>query len=197
MTKEKIARLKKYYKGKVRSQLNEKFEYSNPMLIPVLRKITINMGVAEAARDKNAMQDAIRELTMLSGQKPVVCRARQSISNFKLRQGMPIGLKVTLRGDRMWDFMDRFCNLVAPRVRDFRGFKTKGDGRGNFSIGVDDQQVFPEIDLDRVKRTQGLQINFVTSAKDNEQSTELLRLLGMPYKDHPVVITTENTQGDQ
>lgn len=192
-----MARLKTFYKEQVRKQLADKFSYVNPMLIPVLRKIAINIGVAEAARDKNAMQDVIRELTSISGQKPVVCKARTSISNFKLREGMPVGLKVTLRGERMWDFLDRFCNIVAPRIRDFRGFKSQGDGRGNYSIGLDDQQVFPEIDLDRVKRTQGMQINFITSAQDNEQCTELLRLLGMPYKDHPVVITTQTQKGEQ
>lgn len=192
-----MARLKEYYKETVRNQLTEKFNYANPMLIPALRKITINMGIAEAARDKNATQDVIRELTAISGQKPVVTRARKSVSNFKLRQGMPIGLKVTLRGVRMWEFLDRFCNIVAPRVRDFRGFRVKGDGRGNYSIGLDDQQVFPEIDLDRVKRTQGMQINFVTSAKNNDECTELLRLLGMPYKDQPVVITTVTQKGEQ
>jgi large subunit ribosomal protein L5 len=185
-----MSRLKKYYKEKVLKELQEKFGFENPMLIPGLTKIVVNMGVAEASRDKNQLQDAVRELTALTGQKPLVCKARTSISNFKLREGMPIGLKVTLRGQRMYEFLDRFCNIVAPRIRDFRGFATKCDGRGNYSIGLDDQQVFPEVDLDQVKRTQGMQLTFVTSANKDEHCVELLRLLGMPYKDLPVVVTT-------
>lgn len=185
-----MARLKDYYKNNVRKALQEKFAYPNPMLIPAVKKIVINMGVAEAARDKNALQDVIRELTALTGQKPILCRARRSISNFKLREGMPIGLKVTLRGERMYEFLDRFVNVVSPRIRDFRGFNSKGDGRGNYSIGLDDQQVFPEVDLDKVKRTQGMQITFVTNGSKDDECVELLRLLGMPYKGLPVVVTT-------
>lgn len=183
--------LKDIYKEKVRSQLQEKFNFSNPMLIPGLRKIVINMGIAQAARDKNSLQDVIREMTELSGQKPMVRKATKSISNFKLREGTPNGLKVTLRGDRMFDFLDRFVHVVAPRIRDFRGFEPKGDGRGNYSIGLEDQQVFPEINLDNVKRAQGMQLTFVTSAATDAECTELLRLLGMPYKGLPVVITSK------
>lgn len=177
-----MSRLKTKYKEEIRGQLKEKFNYSNPMKIPSLKKVIISMGVAEAIKDKNAMQSAIKELTLLSGQKPIVCNAKKSVSNFKLREGQSIGLKVTLRGTRMYEFFDRFTNIVSPRIRDFRGFATKGDGRGNYSLGLDDQQVFPEINLDEVTRTQGMNITFVTSAENDEECRELLTLLGMPYK---------------
>lgn len=183
-----MSRLKTIYKEKVSKALQEKFGYANPMLIPSLTKIVINMGIADAARDKNAVQDVINELTVLAGQKPVVCGAKRAISNFKLREGMPIGVKVTLRDTRMYDFMYRFCNVVCPRIRDFRGFHAKCDGQGNFTTGLDDQQVFPEIDLDKVKRTQGMHITFVTSANTDDECIELLRLLGMPYRDLPVEV---------
>lgn len=181
-----MSSLKKHYNESVKAELQKKFKYSNPMLIPALNKIVISMGVAEAAKDKNAIQDCIKELTMLSGQKPLVCKARKSISNFKLREGMGIGLKVTLRGERMYDFLMRFVHLVCPRIRDFRGLSSKCDGQGNYSVGLDDQQVFCEINLDDVKRTQGMNLTFVTSAQTDEECVELLRLLGIPFKDHPV-----------
>lgn len=185
-----MSRLRKKYKEEVKEALHKKFGYSNKMLIPRLTKVIINMGVAEAAKDKNAMQDCIKELSQLAGQKPVLCKAKKSISNFKLREGMPIGVKVTLRGDRMFDFLDRFTNIVAPRILDFRGFKAKGDGHGNYSLGLLDQQIFPEINLDEVKHTQGMNITFVTTANTDDECIELLRLLGMPYKDLPVMVTT-------
>lgn len=184
-----MSRLKKYYREKVKGELKEKFGYSNPMTIPGMRKIVINMGIAEAAKDKNAIQDCINELTLISGQKPILTKARKSISNFKLREGTPIGLKVTLRGDRMYDFMDRFFNIVCPRIRDFRGFNPKADGSGNFTLGLDDQQIFPELNLDEVKRTQGMHITFVTSAQKDDECIELLRLLGLPFKKLPVSVT--------
>ena len=140
------------------------------------------MGVAEALKDKNALQDAQKELTLISGQKPVVTRAKKAISNFKLREDQGIGLKVTLRGKRMYDFFDRFTNIVSPRIRDFRGFNKKCDGRGSYSLGLDDQQVFPELNLDEVKRAQGMNITFVTSAITDAECYELLKLMGMPYK---------------
>ncbi|ADI38839.1 50S ribosomal protein L5 [Waddlia chondrophila 2032/99] len=184
-----MSRLKKYYREKVKEELQKKFDCSNPMTIPTLRKVVINMGIAEAAKDKNAIQDCINELSLISGQKPILTKAKKSISNFKLREGMPIGLKVTLRGDRMFDFMDRFFNIVCPRIRDFRGFNPKGDGSGNYTLGLDDQQIFPELNLDEVKRTQGMHITFVTTAKSDEQCIELLRLLGLPFKKLPVSVT--------
>ncbi|CAM0117762.1 50S ribosomal protein L5 [Rhabdochlamydiaceae symbiont of Dictyostelium giganteum] len=177
-----MTRLLKRYKEEVRPALNEKFGYANPMLIPSLKKIVISMGLAEATKDKNALQDCFRELTQLSGQKPIFTRTKKAISNFKSRLDQIIGLKVTLRRERMFDFLDRFCNIVAPRIKDFRGFSVKGDGRGSYSLGLDDQQVFPEINLDEVKRTQGMNITFVTSAKIDEECVELLRMLGLPFK---------------
>ena len=146
------------------------------------------MGIAEASKDKNAIQDLINELALISGQKPVVTKAKKAISNFKLRIDQPIGLKVTLRGTRMYDFVDRFCSVAAPRIRDFRGFATKCDGQGNFSLGLEDQQIFPELNLDAVKRTQGMNITFVTSAATNDECIELLRLMGVPFKGMPVVV---------
>jgi large subunit ribosomal protein L5 len=176
-----MSRLKKRYLEEIRPDLQKKFEYSNPMMIPSVKKIVISMGLAEASKDKNALQDAINELTMLSGQKPVVTRSRKAIAGFKLRENQPIGAKVTLRGKRMYDFMDRFFNIVCPRIRDFRGFSQKCDGRGSYSLGLDDQQIFPEINLDLVKRAQGMNITFVTSAKGDEECVELLKKLGLPF----------------
>jgi large subunit ribosomal protein L5 len=177
-----MSRLKQKYKNEVRKALQEKFAYSNSMLVPQLKKIVISMGIAEAIKDKNAIQDCTKELALLSGQKPIVTRSKKSIANFKLREGQAVGLKVTLRRERMYDFMDRFCNIVSPRIRDFRGFPEKGDGRGCYSLGLEDQQIYPEINLDEVKRTQGMNISFVTSAKTDEECYELLKLLGLPFK---------------
>jgi large subunit ribosomal protein L5 len=177
-----MSRLLKQYKEEVKPALQEKFGYSNAMLIPSLKKIVISMGLAEATKDKNALQDCLKELTILSGQKPVFTKTKKAIANFKSRQDQVIGLKVTLRRTRMFDFLDRFCNIVSPRIRDFRGFALKGDGRGSYSLGLTDQQVFPEINLDEVKRTQGMNITFVTSAKTDEECVELLRMLGFPFK---------------
>lgn len=177
-----MSRIKKHYKEVVREKLKEQFAYVNDMQIPSLKKIVISMGVAEALKDKNAIQDALKELTLLSGQKPIITKSKKDISNFKLREGQNIGLKVTLRGKRMYDFFDRFTNIVSPRIRDFRGFNTKSDGSGNYSLGLDDQQVFPELNLDEVKRTQGMNITFVTTAGTDAECHELLKQLGMPYK---------------
>ncbi len=177
-----MSRLQKRYQEEVKSALQERFEYSNPMLIPVLKKIIITMGLAEATKDKNAVQDCHKELMALSGQKPVFTRTKKAIANFKSRKGQVIGLKVTLRSKRMYDFLDRFCNIVAPRIKDFRGFPVKCDGRGSYSLGLSDQQVFPEINLDEVKRTQGMNITFVTSAKTDDECVELLRMMGFPFK---------------
>ncbi|SCA63635.1 50S ribosomal protein L5 [Chlamydiales bacterium SCGC AG-110-M15] len=173
--------LKKKYKDEVKPALHKKFGYKNPMMIPGLRKVVINMGVAEVTKDKNAMQDHVNELTQLSGQAPIKTLAKKSISNFKLRDGQPIGLKVTLRGTRMFDFVYRFCNIVCPRIRDFRGFAKKGDRSGNYSLGLNEQDIFPEVDLEKVNRTQGMNITFVTTANTDEESLELLTLLGIPF----------------
>ena len=183
-----MSRLKNRYNGEVKKKLQEKFGYPNPMQLPKVEKIIINMGIAEPSKDKNAIQDCINELTLISGQKPILTRAKKSISNFKLREGQPIGVKVTLRGIRMYDFMDRYFNIVCPRIRDFRGFDQKCDGRGNYSLGITDQQVFPELNLDDVKRTQGMNITFVTTAKTDDECIELLRLLGLPFKNLPIVV---------
>lgn len=183
-----MSRLKKRYHKEIKAELQKKFQYVNTMQIPGLNKIVLNMGIAEASKDKNSIQDCIKEMTMLTGQKPIVTKARKAISNFKLREGQPIGIKVTLRGTRMYDFLDRFVNIVCPRIRDFRGFSSKCDGQGNFTLGLDDQQVFPEINLDAVKRAQGMHITFVTDAKTDEECVELLRLLGVPFKNIPIVV---------
>lgn len=177
-----MSRLKQKYTDEVRKRMQEKFAYANSMLIPRLKKIVISMGIAEATKDKNALQDCVKELAQLSGQKPIITRSKKAIANFKLRENQAVGLKVTLRRKRMYDFFDRFCNIVSPRIRDFRGFPTKGDGRGCYSLGLDDQQVYPEINLDEVKRAQGMNIAFVTSAKTDEECQELLKLLGLPFK---------------
>lgn len=177
-----MSRLLKQYNQEIKPALHEKFGYSNPMLVPSLKKIIISMGLAEATKDKNALQDCNKELTLIAGQKPIFTYTKKAIANFKSRKDQIIGLKVTLRRSRMFDFFDRFCNIVSPRIRDFRGFPTKADGRGSYSLGLSDQQVFPEINLDDVKRTQGMNITFVTSAKNDEECVELLRMLGLPFK---------------
>ena len=177
-----MSRIQKKYKTEVKKALHEKFGYANSMMIPELKKIVISMGVAEAVKDKNAIQECVKELTLISGQKPIVTRSKKSIANFKLREDQAIGLKVTLRRKRMYDFMDRFCNIVSPRIRDFRGFESKCDGRGNYSVGLEEQQIFPELNLDEIKRTQGMNITFVTTASKDEECVELLKMLGFPFK---------------
>lgn len=183
-----MSRLKQRYQQSVRSELKKKFDYPNDCQIPRLKKVVIAMGVAEASKDKNAMQDCLNELTLIAGQKPVVCPARQSISNFKLREGQIIGLKVTLRGTRMFDFVDRFVNIHCPRIRDFRGLHSKCDGKGNYTLGLEDQQIFTELNLDLIKRTQGMHITFVTTAEEDKECVELLRLLGMPFENQAIVV---------
>lgn len=183
-----MSRLKKRYLETVKPELQQKFAYSNPMKIPTLEKVVINMGIAEASKDKNTIQECVNEMAAISGQKPIITKARKAISNFKLREGQPIGIKVTLRGARMYDFLDRFFNIVCPRIRDFRGFPVKCDGSGNYTLGIDDQQIFPEVNLDEVKITQGMNITFVTSAQTDEECIELLRLLGLPFKNLPISV---------
>ncbi len=177
-----MSRLYKKFKDEIVQEIRGRHPDRNAMIIPAMKKIVISMGLAEALKDKNALQEHSEELMMLSGQKPVVTRSKKAISNFKLREDQPIGLMVTLRGKRMYDFLDRFCHIVAPRIRDFRGFNKKGDGRGNYSFGIEDQQIFPEINLDKVKRAQGMNITVVTSAQCDEDCIELLSLLGFPFK---------------
>jgi large subunit ribosomal protein L5 len=177
-----MSRLQKKYKEEIVPALLKKYSGRNSMLVPKLKKVVISMGLAEAVKDKNALQSHEKELALLSGQKPVFTKSKKAISNFKLREDQIIGMKVTIRGKRMYDFFDRFCNIVCPRIRDFRGFKKKCDGSGNLSIGLDDQQVFPEINLDDVKRAQGMNITFVTTAMKDEECVEFLSMMGFPFK---------------
>ncbi len=177
------ARLYTYYKDSVVKKLTEEFQYTNVMAIPKLEKITINAGVGEAVSDRKRLDDVANNVTIITGQKPVLTKARKSISNFKLREGMPIGCKVTLRGKRMYEFLDRFVNLSLPRTRDFQGVPDKSfDGRGNYNLGIQEHIIFPEIDTDKVDRIHGLQLTFVTTATSDEEAYALLKHLGMPFK---------------
>lgn len=191
-----MSRLKQRYSKEIKAELQKKFAYSNPMKVPAIKKVVINMGIAEASKDKNTTQACVNELTLIAGQRPVVVKAKKAISNFKLRKGQPIGIKVTLRGTRMYDFMDRFFNIVCPRIRDFRGFETKCDGRGSYTLGLDDHQMFPELNLDEVKRAQGMHISFVSTTSIDEECVELLRLLGMPFKNLPVVVPKQTNRSN-
>lgn len=176
-------RLKKKYREEIVNALKEKFAYKSVMQVPKLTKISINKGVGDAVADKKLVDIAVEELTTISGQKAVPTYAKNSISNFKLREGMPIGARVTLRGDLMYEFLDRLVNVALPRVRDFQGISDKSfDGRGNYTMGVKEQIIFPEIFIDRVKKITGMDITFVTSAETDEESYELLKLFGMPFK---------------
>jgi len=177
------ARLKETYKSEVFNALMEKFKYKNVMEVPKLEKITINMGLGEAKDNTKLMETAVEELSLISGQKPVVTKARKSIANFKLRQGMSVGAKVTLRGDNMYEFADKFFNISLPRVRDFKGVsKNSFDGRGNYSLGIKEQLIFPEINFDKVDKIKGMNIIFTTTAKTDEEALALLENLGMPFE---------------
>ena len=179
-----MSQLKTYYTETVVPELKEKFNYSNPMQIPKIEKIVINMGLGEAIHNIKIIDSAVEELKIISGQQPVVTRAKKSIATFKLREGMPIGCMVTLRKKRMYDFLNKLVNVALPRVRDFRGISGKAfDGAGNYSLGVKEQLIFPEIDYDKIDKIKGLNISIVTSAKSNEEGKELLKLMGMPFKD--------------
>ena len=184
MAEEKyVPRLKTKYLNEVKGQLQEKFQYKNVMMIPKIEKIVVNMGVGEAATDSKAIEGAVRDLRTITGQQPMVTRARKSIASFHLRAGMPIGAKVTLRGDRMWEFFDRLTSVAIPRIRDFRGISPKSfDGRGNFSMGVTEQLIFPEIDFDSIDRTRGMDITIVTTANTDEEARALLDAFGFPFK---------------
>jgi large subunit ribosomal protein L5 len=177
-----MARLRKHYETVVKPALQTQFNYVNPMQIPKLTKIVINMGVGEAAQDAKKIESAVAELTLIAGQKPVVTKAKTSIAQFKLREGQVVGCKVTLRADRMYEFLDRLINIALPRVRDFRGVPGKSfDGRGNYSLGLKEQLIFPEIDYDKVETTRGMDIIFVTTADTNEEAKALLKGFDMPF----------------
>ena len=178
-----LPRLKKKYREEIRDALNAEFTYANVMQIPGVVKVVVNMGVGEAARDSKVIDGAIRDLTAITGQKPQVTKARKSIAQFKLREGMPIGCHVTLRGDRMWEFADRLLTLALPRIRDFRGLSAhQFDGQGNYTFGLTEQVMFHEIDQDKIDRTRGMDITFVTSATTDAEGLALLRALGFPFK---------------
>ena len=178
-----MARLKDKYRAEVAPALKQHFQYKNVMEIPRLEKIVINMGLGDCKDNAKALEVAVAELATISGQKPLVTKAKKSIANFKLRAGMNVGAKVTLRGDRMYEFTDKLVSIVLPRVRDFRGVSTKAfDGRGNYSLGVREQLIFPEIEYDKVEKIRGMEMIFVTTAKTDEEAKELLRLLGMPFQ---------------
>ena len=178
-------RLKERYAATIKPALKSKFNYGNVMQIPTLTKVIVNMGVGEAARDSKLIEGAIRDLTTITGQKPQVTKARKSIAQFKLREGQPIGAHVTLRNDRMWEFTDRLLSIALPRIRDFRGLSPKQfDGNGNYTFGLTEQVVFPEIEQDKIDRPRGMDITFVTTAKNDEEGRELLRALGFPFKEN-------------
>jgi large subunit ribosomal protein L5 len=174
--------MKDFYTTEVVPGLIKKFNYKNPMEVPKLDKIVINMGVGEAKDNPKALEGAVSDLTIISGQKPIVTKAKKSIANFKLREGMSIGCKVTLRGEKMYDFADRLISLALPRVRDFRGVNANSfDGRGNYALGIKEQLIFPEISYDKIDKVRGMDIIFVTTAKTDEEAKELLTLMGMPF----------------
>ena len=178
-----IPRLIEQYKKEVAPYLQKKFGYKNIHQIPKLMKININAGVGEAIQDSKVLEGAVNDLTLISGQKPIITQAKKAISNFKLRKGMKVGTKVTLRGYRMWEFLDRFISTAVPRIRDFRGYSEKSfDGRGNYSAGIKEQIIFPEINVDKIDKIRGFDITFVTSAQTDEEGLELLRALGFPFR---------------
>jgi large subunit ribosomal protein L5 len=185
-TEQKVTpRLKTRYREEILPALRDEFEIANIMQVPGLTKIVVNMGVGEAARDSKLIEGAVKDLTAITGQKPQVTRARKSIAQFKLREGMPIGAHVTLRGDRMWEFLDRLLALALPRIRDFRGLSDRQfDGRGNYTFGLTEQVMFHEIDQDRIDRSRGMDITVVTSATNDDEGRALLKLLGFPFKEN-------------
>ncbi len=179
-----MARLKEFYRENVVAELQKTFQYKNVMQVPRLKKITLNMGVGEASRDKKVMDHAVKDMTLISGQKPLVTKSRLSIAGFKIREDMPIGCKVTLRGNKMYEFMDRLVNIALPRVRDFRGLKAKAfDGRGNYSLGIKEQIVFPEIEYDKIDKIRGMDITITTNAKTDDEARALLKAFNFPLKD--------------
>ena len=178
-----MSRLREQYENEIKDAMQKKFGYKNVMEIPRIEKIVINMSVGEAKENSKVLEAAVKDLTTISGQKPVITKAKKSIANFKLREGQAIGCKVTLRGERMYEFTDRLVNLALPRVRDFRGVSADSfDGRGNYALGIKEQIIFPEIEYDKVDKVRGMDIIFVTTAKTDEEARELLRLFGMPFR---------------
>jgi large subunit ribosomal protein L5 len=176
--------MKEKYHGEIAPGLMKEFQFRNPMQIPKLVKIVVNMGVGEAVQDIKNLDGAVQDMTVITGQKPAVRRAKKSISNFKLRAGMPVGCMVTLREERMYEFLDRLLSFALPRIRDFRGVPGRSfDGRGNYTLGIKEQIIFPEIDYDKIDRTRGMDITFVTTAKNDEEAKALLRAFGMPFRD--------------
>ncbi len=177
-----MARLKEMYKNDVAPAMMEKFNYSSVMEIPKLEKVIVNMGVGDARENAKNLELAVQDMTTITGQKPLITKAKKSVSNFKVREGMPVGAKVTLRGEKMYEFVDRLFNIALPRVRDFRGVSDKAfDGRGNYALGVKEQLIFPEIEYDKIDKVRGMDIVFVTTAKTDEESKELLRLMGLAF----------------
>ena len=177
-----MARLKEYYVSTVAPALMSKFGYKNVMQIPRLDKVVVNVGAGEAKDNAKAIDAIMGDLSLITGQRPVVCRAKKSVANFKLREGMPIGVKVTLRGEKMWDFVDKLFNVAFPRVRDFRGINPNSfDGKGNYSTGIKEQLIFPEIEYDKIDKVRGMDINLITTAATDEEAKELLTLLGAPF----------------
>ena len=185
MTERQTPRMKSRYREEIVPSLREQFAFDNVMQVPRVTKVVVNMGVGEAARDSKLIEGAIRDLTEITGQRPQVTKARKSIAQFKLREGMPIGAHVTLRGDRMWEFLDRLLSVALPRIRDFRGLSAKQfDGRGNYTFGLTEQSMFHEIDQDKIDRVRGMDITVVTTADNDEEGRALLRLLGFPFKEN-------------
>ena len=184
-TAEKVQpRLKQRYRSEIRDALNNEFKYANVMQIPGVVKVVVNMGVGDAARDAKLINGAVNDLALITGQKPEIRKATKSIAQFKLREGMPIGARVTLRGDRMWEFLDRLVSIALPRIRDFRGLSAKQfDGHGNYTFGLAEQSVFHEVDQDKIDRVRGMDITVVTTAQNDEEGRALLRLLGFPFKE--------------
>ncbi|RNI21571.1 50S ribosomal protein L5 [Flexivirga caeni] len=185
-TTEKVApRLKARYQSEIKGQLQDEFQFANVMQVPTVTKVVVNMGVGDAARDSKLIEGAIKDLAAITGQKPAVTKARKSIAQFKLREGMPIGAHTTLRGDRMWEFLDRLVSIALPRIRDFRGLSPKQfDGNGNYTFGLTEQSVFYEIDQDKIDRVRGMDITVVTTASNDDEGRALLKHLGFPFKEN-------------
>jgi large subunit ribosomal protein L5 len=192
-------RLQRHYEERVRTRLMDEFQMENAFRVPRLEKIVVNVGVGEASKNSKLLDSVVDEVGRITGQKPVVTRARKSISNFSLREGMPVGVKVTLRQARMYEFMDRLINVAIPRIRDFRGLPTRAfDGRGNYTMGVREQMVFPEVDYDEVEEIHGMDITFVTSTDKDDEAVALLREMGMPFRgETPVVVSGEDIPGPE
>jgi large subunit ribosomal protein L5 len=180
-----LPRLKQRYREEIAPSLTQQFGFANPMQVPGVVKVVVNMGVGDAARDSKLIEGAVRDLTAITGQKPVVTKARKSIAQFKLREGMPIGTHTTLRGDRMWEFLDRLISVALPRIRDFRGLSPRQfDGKGNYTFGLNEQSMFHEIDQDRIDRVRGMDITVVTTATNDDEGRALLKALGFPFKEN-------------